>query len=175
MLTRKISCGLLLAALGCAAASPAAAQEQKKEYLSISEADKIRDAETPNERIKLYMSFAADRITKLRYEFAHPSNDRRRAETLNGLLNAYAGCMDDAADLVNLAIEKQQGIHEALKIMQAKGKEFLPYLTELSKNGPELDTYKDNLDDAIESTQDAMKDVEKALKEIAPPPVRRKP
>jgi len=51
----------------------------------------------------------------------------------------------------------------------------LPYLQDLAANGPERETYKDNLDDAIEATQDAAKDAEKAAKEMAPPPVRRKP
>jgi hypothetical protein len=59
--------------------------------------------------------------------------------------------------------------------MQSRLKEFLPYLQELAEKGPERETYKDNLDDAIEATQDAIKDVEKASQEMAPPPVRRKP
>jgi hypothetical protein len=154
--------------------SSSAAQQLKKEYLTASEADKIRDAETPGERIKLFLVFATDRITKLKYELAHPLNDRRRAERLNGLINAYSGCMDDSADLLVLAVEKQQNVHLAVKEMQAKGKEFLDYLTDLSKNGADRESYKETLEDAIESTQDALKDAEKAAKEIAPPPVRRK-
>jgi hypothetical protein len=174
MLTRKFVCGVIAGALCLAASSAAPAQQMKKEYLTASEADKIRDAETPGERIKLFLAFATDRIVKLKYELAHPLNDRRRTERLNGLINAYTGCMDDAADLLVLAIEKQQNVHEAVKEMQAKGKEYLAYLTDLSKNGADRETYKENLEDAIESTQDALKDAEKAAKEIAPPPVRRK-
>jgi hypothetical protein len=174
MLARIVACGVILGALCLAAGSPAAAQQVKKEYLSASEADKIRDAETPGERIKLFLLFATDRVTKLKYELVHPLNDRRRVERINGLINAYSGCMDDAADLVVLAVEKQQNIHAALKEMQTKGKEFLAYLTELSKTGADREAYKDNLADAVEATQDALKDAEKAEKEIAPPPVRRK-
>jgi len=47
-------------------------------------------------------------------------------------------------------------------------------LEKLSADGPELELYKDNLDDAIEGTRDAMNDAEKAKKKVAPPPVRRK-
>src|SRR5437870_8667669 len=39
----------------CTAAAP------QKDYLSALEADKIRDAETPNERIRLFLTFAEDR------------------------------------------------------------------------------------------------------------------
>ena len=52
----------------------------------------------------------------------------RRAEILNSLLNAYSGCMDDAADQVALAEEKQIDIRGPLKNMQSKGKEFLEIL-----------------------------------------------
>lgn len=175
MRARITVCGLLVASVFLAGPGSRAAQE-KKDYLSPTEADKIRDAETPSQRIKLFLSFAADRLKKFQYEFGRPAGEqRRRPERLNGLLNAYTGCLDDAVELLELAIDKQQDVREGIKEMQAKGKEFLVYLEGLSKNGPELDSYKSNLDDAIEATRDALKDAEKATKEIAPPPVRRKP
>ncbi len=174
MSVRKSIYAFIVIILCYATGASAAAPQVKKEYLSSSEADKIRDAETPGERIHLFLTFATDRITKLKYELAHPSTDRRRAERLNSLINAYAGCVDDGADLMVLAIEKQQDIHLAVKEFQTKGKEFLTYLTDLAKNGPEVESYKETLDDAIEATQDALKDADKAAKDIAPPPVRRK-
>jgi hypothetical protein len=154
----------------------ATAAPQKKEYLSDSEADQIRDAGTTGPRIVLFATFAADRIKKIQYEFAHvDQSDRKRTDRLNSLISSYAGCIDDAADLLDLGIEKQEDIREGVKIMQEKVKEFLPYLQDLATKGFERETYKDNLDDAIEATQDAAKDVEKATREAAPPPVRRKP
>ena len=170
--------GTLLLLVAVLAATPPArpAAPQKKEYLSQSEADKIRDAGVTGPRIVLYAAFAGDRIKKLRYEFAHMDPaDQKRTERLNNLINAYTGCIDDAADLVDIGIEKQQDIREGVKALRAQFKVALPYLQDLSANGPERDTYKDNLDDAIEATQDAAKDVDKAMKEMAPPPVRRKP
>ena len=166
----------LLAAMLGAAPAAMSASPQKKEYLSEVEADKIRDAGITGPRIVLFASFAADRIKKLQYEFAHMDpKDEKRTERLNSLINSYSGCIDDAADLLDLGIEKQQDIREGVKVLQSHLKEFLPYLQQLSANGPEHETYKDNLDDAIEATQDAAKAVEKAAKEMAPPPVRRKP
>ncbi len=165
---------LLCVALFSAGGVPLAAQ-QKKEYLGEIEADKIRDAETPSARIKLFLAFAADRLKKFQYEVARPSeNARQHAERLNSLLNAYTGCVDDAAELIELGREKQEDVHAGIKEMQAKGKEFLAYLEDLAKTGPERESYRANLDDAIEGTRDALKDAEKAAKEIAPPPVRRK-
>jgi hypothetical protein len=171
-------CALLLLAsmLSVAPARAANAAPQKKEYLSEAEADKIREAGASGPRILLFAKFASDRIKKLQYEFAHfDTTDQKRTERLNGLINSYTGCVDDAADLVGIGIEKQQDIREGLKALQAELKESLPYLQSLAANGVERETYMENLSDAIEATQDAAKEVEKGAKEMAPPPVRRKP
>lgn len=146
---------------------------QQKDYLSAVEADKIRDAETTNDRVKLFLSFAEDRLRKFQYELEHPSQTHHE-EMLNALLNAYIGCVDDASDLIQLGIEKQENIRKGIDLMASRTKGFLPILEKLAASGPELETYKDNLDDAIEGTRDAMKDAEEAKKKVAPPPVRRK-
>ena len=146
---------------------------QGKDYLSALEADKIRDAETSNERIRLFLTFADDRLKKFQYEIEHPSSNRH-GEMLNALLNAYVGCVDDAADTIQLGIEKQEDIRKGVDLMASRAKEFLPILQKYSANGPDLEIYKDNLDDAIEGTQDAMNDAEKAKKKVSPPPIRRK-
>ncbi len=146
---------------------------QQKDYLSALEADKIRDAEGTNERIKLFLTFADDRLKKFQYELQHPSSNKH-SEMLNALMNAYVGCVDDAADLIQLGIQKQENIRPGIDLMASRSKEFLEILNKLSSEGTEIDIYKDNLDDAIEGTRDAMNDAEKAKKAVAPPPVRRK-
>ena len=73
----------LLAAMPLALAAP----PPQKDYLSAVEADKIRDAETVNERIRLFLTFADDRLKKFQYELEHPSTNRH-GDMLNSLLNA---------------------------------------------------------------------------------------
>ncbi|HMI51739.1 MAG TPA: hypothetical protein VK525_09515 [Candidatus Saccharimonadales bacterium] len=153
--------------------SAAGAQDLKKDYLSATEADKIRDAETANERIKLFISFADDRLKKFQYEMEHPSSNRH-GDMLNFLLNAYGGCLDDAADLIQLGIEKQENVRQGIDLMASRTKEFLAILQKISTEGAEREIYKDNLDDAIEGTRDAMNEAQEAKKTVAPPPVRRK-
>ncbi len=156
-----------------AAAHFAQAQRPEKDYLSTIEADKIRDAETPNERIKLFLFYADDRLKKFQYELEHPSSTKH-TELLNYLLNSYIGCVDDAADIIQVGLEKQENIRQGIDLMAARAKEFLPLLQKYQAGGPELELYKENLDDAVEGTQDALNDAEKAKKKAAPPPVRRK-
>jgi hypothetical protein len=171
----KFKIHLLLLASCILAAPPlaGAAPPQQKDYLSALEADKIRDAETVNDRIKLFLTFADDRLKKFQYELEHPSSNRH-SDMLNSLLNAYVGCVDDAADLIQLGIEKQENIRQGIDTMTARTKDFLAVLEKLSTDGAERELYKDTLDDAIEGTRDAMNDAEKAKKKVAPPPVRRK-
>jgi hypothetical protein len=149
------------------------AQTIKKDYLSDYEADKIRDAETPNERIKLFIQFADERLKKFQYELDHPSASRH-TEMLNYLMNSYIGCVDDASDLIQEGIEKQQNVRAGVDLVSNKAKEFLETLKKISADAKEIDIYKLNLDDAIEGTQDAINDAEKAKKSVAPPPTRRK-
>ncbi len=146
---------------------------QKKEYLSDEEADKIRNADSPNMRVKLYLTYAADRLKKFQYELDRTMPQSRRGETLNGLLNAYSGCIDDAADVISLAVEKQQDIRAGIKEMQSKGKEYLATLEKIQQKGTDLESYKETLEDAMDGTKDAISDAAKSEKEMAPPPVRR--
>lgn len=169
---RNIICAVCCLLL--VAASSALAQQQQKDYLSSLEADKIRDAETTNDRVKLFLTFADDRLKKFQYELEHPSGNRH-GDMLNSLLNAYAGCVDDAADLIQLGIERQENIRAGIDLMVAQSKGFLAILEKMSAaGGPDLETYKGNLDDAIEGTRDAMNEAQKATKKVAPPPVRRR-
>jgi hypothetical protein len=172
---RMMAVLLFLALWSVIASRAAAPQFQPRDYLSDEEADKIRDAGTPSDRIKLYVAFADDRLKKFDYELNRATPARNRAELLNSLLNGYAGCVDDGADQIAMAREKQMDIHAALKLMHTKYNEFLTQLQKYDKAGKDLDTYRDTLEDAIDGTKDAISDVEDAEKEMLPAPIRRKP
>jgi hypothetical protein len=167
-------CASLFLAAAMLPAPPAAAQQ--KDYLTTTEADKVRDANDSSERIKLFVSFASDRLKQWQYELDHPADTVRRSERLNALLNAFSGCLDEAVDRVELGVEHQDDVRDGIKAVQSQAPEFLTYLTKLAATGPERNTYKDNLDDAIASAKDAIRSVADASKEDEPPPpVRRRP
>jgi hypothetical protein len=147
--------------------------QDRKDYLSSLEADKIRDAETPNAKITLFLTYAEDRLKKFQYEVAHPAL-ANHADILNGMMNGYQSCVDDAADLIQLGLEKQQNVRQGIDLMSSKTKDFLVILQKIQADAVDIDIYKNNLDDAIEGTTDAMNEAEKAKKKVAPPPVRRR-
>jgi hypothetical protein len=166
------ACILLMGFAVCA--RPALAQE-KKDYLTDMEAAKVRESMDPSERIFLFLSFASNRLKQLQYELEHPANTVRRAERLNSLLNGFSGCLDEAVDRMELSVEKQEDVREGIKAVQTQAPQFLAYLTDSAAKSPESKTYKDNLDDAIESAKDAIRSADDAAKENAPPPPVRRP
>ncbi len=173
----KIVGGLCLVWIVTTAATAirTSAAQRSRDYLSSEEAEKIRDNQSPASRIKLYLSFAEDRLKKFDYEQARTAPETDRGDILNGLLNGYSGCMNDAAEEIDEAKDKQMNIHAELKLLQSKGKEFLTELQKIQKTkGPNYDDYNDTLEDAIDGTNDAISDAHNALKEMLPAPVRRK-
>jgi len=148
---------------------------QGKDYLTTIEADKIRDAELPDLRIKLFIEFAQDRLTKFKYELGRGKPDRQRNVRLIALLDAYLGCIDDAAELVEIGRMRQHDIRKAIDELEKRSTEFITELETLHKAAPENAVYKETLGDAILSTKEAHAEALKAKDEIAPPPVRRKP
>jgi hypothetical protein len=175
MRNRKFTYVLALCAVFLSLSTVLPARAQKKDYLSAREAAEVRDADTPSDRIKLFISFAGDRIRKIQYEFEHPSDNTHPADRINALINNFASCVDDAADLIDDGADKQQEIRPAIKEMQARAPEFLMYLKSLQDQGAKMDDYKENLNDAVESVNDALKTAADAMDILAPPPVRRKP
>ena len=155
--------------------APAATpQWTKKDYLSPLEADKIRDAPTISDRVKLFLAFAADRLRKIDYELERKEKDRAWRERMSSLINAYTGCVDDAADALEGGLEKQENLRPGVKELDKRTKEFLPKIQEL-RDSPQLADYKADLEDAIQATQDAAKTAEDVGKEISAGPERRKP
>ncbi|MFZ0640676.1 MAG: hypothetical protein WAN33_04070 [Candidatus Acidiferrales bacterium] len=150
--------------------------QDRPDFLSPAEADKIREAQNPNDRIKLFLDFAEDRLKKLQYELKLTTPQVHKRELLNGLLNAYSSCIDEAADRVQEARQKGLQIRPAITDMEKRAKAYLETLNTIEgANGPELASYKESLDDAIAGTQDALNEAIKASKEYGSAPIRRKP
>jgi hypothetical protein len=171
LLATALAAGNASAGIGTAVtASP----QHKKDYLSPLEAEQIRDATTVSERVRLFLGFAADRLRKIDYELERKEKDREWSERMWGLINAYTGCVDDAADFLQAGLEKQENLRPGTKELDKRTKEFLPKIHALRDN-PVLANFKADIDDAIESTQDAAETAQKIAKELSAAPERRRP
>ncbi|HUJ39089.1 MAG TPA: hypothetical protein VLW54_00975 [Candidatus Acidoferrales bacterium] len=152
----------------------ALAQIPKKDYLTPAEADQIRDAATVSERVKLFLKFAADRLDKIDYELQRKDHNRDWEDRMWGLINAYTGCVDDAADFLESGLEKQENLRPGTKELEKRTQEFLPRVKDLRANAA-LAKFQSDLDDAIEATQDAADTARKVAKDLSAAPERRKP
>jgi len=163
-----------LPSLARTAPAPGSSQLPKKDYLSPLEADQVRDAPTISDRVKLFLGFAADRLRKIDYELQRKEKDRLWSERVASLINAYTGCVDDAADFLESGLEKQENLRPGTQELDKRTKEFLPKVRDLRDN-PVLAAFKSDLDDAIEATQDAAATAESVAKELSAAPERRRP
>lgn len=173
---RFISAALAITFVGAILLLPAAARAQDQpDFLSPAEADKVRDAAEPADRIKLFLDFAQDRLKKVQYELQLTSPQVDKPQLVKGLLQSFSSCMDEAADRIEEGQHAAAKIRPAIKDMEKRGKAYLETLKTIeAANGPELGSYKDSLDDAISATEDALNDTEKASKEYGSGPIRRK-
>lgn len=168
-------CVLCVSALSFAFVVPLSGVAQDKDYLTSTEADKIREAEFPALRIKLFSEFAADRFTKFKYELSRGRPDRQRNIRLRSLLDGYMGCLEDAAELVEIGRMRQQDILKGVAELEKRATEILVELETLEASTPPDAAYKTDLHDAVLTTREALAEVARAKEEIAPPPIRRKP
>lgn len=167
---------LLSAVLALACGAKIARAQGKPDYLTPAEANKIRNAYYPADRIHLFIQFAGDRLRKLQYELHLTSPQYHKTQILNGLLNAYSNCMEEATDRIDEAEHGGAPILPAVKEMHKEAKSYLQTLQKIkAEGGPELASIKDSLDEALDGTQYALKDAAKASKEYGAAPIRRKP
>jgi len=86
----------------------------KKEYLSQAEAEQIRDAGMSGPRIgplpRHTREIASRNCNMNSRTWTRPT--RSEPTGLTTLINAYTGCIDDAADLIDIGIEKQEDIRQ---------------------------------------------------------------
>lgn len=151
------------------------AQDQP-DFLSPNEANQVRDEQDPGERAKLFLNFARDRLKKFEYELQLKTPQMHREAILNGLLDGYSSCLEEGTERLRDAREAGANLRKVIGAFQKESKENLETLKKVEAAGAaNLDSFKDNLDDAIESTQDTIAEANKAAKEYGSVPVRRKP
>jgi hypothetical protein len=162
------------AALAATSAAEAARPPQH-DFLTQTEADKIRDAESANERVTLFLDFAADRLRRFHHELEITGAGPRQADFLNDLLNAFTACIDEASGRIDDAIHHGEDVRKGIKDMRKRAPEFAADLKKLKAGGKNRKLYQDALDDALDDLQYAIKDAEKAQKRLELNPPQRKP
>lgn len=149
------------------------AQLPHQDYLTETEANRIRDAENTNQRIHLFLEFAADRLRRFHQQLALPNPGPRHAAILQDLLEAFAACLDDASGRLADGLDRGEDVRKGAEELDKRSREFLTELHRLRQARTQLLLYKDALDDATDAVEDARHAAEKALHSPRPSPQLR--
>ena len=114
----RIALGLLLLL-----AMPLAGQ-RRRDPLSQIEIDQLRDAMLePDDRLKLYVTFSRDRLTKLEQMRSDPKTTERGIQT-HDLLQDFLTIYEELNDNVDMYVGRKNDIRKPMKLVIEADTEF---------------------------------------------------
>ncbi len=153
--------------LGLAAA---VCMAQDRDFLTPNEVAQIREAQDPNDRLKLYVHFAQTRMDLIEQYIAKEKPGRSifihdNLEDYNQIIEAMDSVADDA-------LRHNKPLDKGMLLVLNAEKDFLDKLTKIQDADPkDLDRYKFVLTEAIDTTTDSrelsMQDSAKRSAELA--------
>jgi hypothetical protein len=144
---------LAILAGGVSAAIPPALAE--KDFLTSDEIEKVREAQDPNDRLKLYALLARQRLDQLDRLLA--KDKKGRSLSARELLNDYVKIIDAIDTVSDDALKRSVDIALGAAAVNDSEKRFLEQLQKIKDRAPaDLGFYDVELKEAIASTTDSM-------------------
>jgi len=144
--------------------------QRRSDPLNPLEIDQLRDAMLdPDERLKLYVKFSRDRMTKLEQMRADPKTTDRGLHT-HDLLQDFLTIYEELDDNVEMYVGRKNDIRRPLKMIIEADTEFqsrLRALKNASNTDPkEAKQYEFVLSDALDTVDSSAEDHRKTLAEV---------
>lgn len=160
---------LLLAPLIISAGLPLGAQ-QRRDPLNPLEINQLRDAMLdPEERLKLFVKFSRDRITKLEQMRVDPKATERGQQT-HDLLEDFLGVYDELNDNVDMYFGRKDDIRKPLRLIIEADTEFQAKLRALkntpTSNAAEISQYEFVMTNALDTVDSSADDHRKTLADV---------
>lgn len=143
---RRIAILLLLS--GCVFA-------QERDFLTADEVDQVREAQDPNDRLKLYLGFAKLRVALVEQLIA---KDRPgRSALIHDTLEDYQNIIEAIDTVTDDALKRKLPVQEGVSAVASAEKEMLKSLKKVQEADPkDISRYEFALGQAVSTTEDSM-------------------
>jgi len=144
--------------------------QRRRDPLNSLEIDQLRDAMVyPDERLKLYVKFSRDRMTKLEQMRSDPKTTDRARKT-HDMLEDFLAVYDELNDNIDMYVGRKDDIRKPLKAIIEADTEFQSKLRALKNSAnthaAEASQYEFLLTDALDTVDSSAEDHRKTVAEV---------
>src|SRR5947207_12166098 len=148
----------ILGAALLAAGWPGLRAQDKGDFLTEDEQDKVREAQAPSDRIKLYVQLAQARLDRFETFRASPANSSYdNGGYLDKVLGQYVSVTDEMKNWIEDQYDRKGDMRAGLRALLDAGPKQLEQLRRIQQTPDAFAAdYKSSLKDAIEDLTDTL-------------------